>query len=78
MAKPTLEEIPEIAEDLRGTCKTLDDVLEAMGYNIDDMSTDMLASLDDEVMLCDTCGWWIEACEMEDGYECNDCKEDGQ
>jgi hypothetical protein len=33
-----------------------------------------LQALDDQVMLCEACGWWCEAHEVDDDGHCEDCQ----
>ncbi len=57
----------KIADDLLGTSEALpDEVLE---------DQDLAEFLDDLIMLCDTCGWWVETSEMDDDQNCEDCQE---
>ncbi len=76
MAEVTREKMSEIAEELRGTCKTLDEVLEGHGLDYNCVPVEMLDTLDEDVMLCDWCGWWVESSEIDDDSVCKECKED--
>jgi hypothetical protein len=69
------EKIIEIAEGLQGTCKSLDDVLEEHGLNIDDVSMEHHQDIAEITEVCETCGWWCEPFEMENSI-CQDCRED--
>jgi hypothetical protein len=68
------KKMTEIAEELQGTCKTIDDILEAHGLDIGDLSLELAQDLDDITMMCETCGWWCEPFEME-GDTCQDCRD---
>ncbi len=58
----------ELAERLLGTTDPLPDwVLET-----DD--PDLCVLLDEAVMLCETCGWWVETHEMDDEQNCEQCQ----
>lgn len=72
-----------IAETLQGTCDTLSGVIE---QEYPDMTEDDLTqadhnALDNEVFLCDICGWWCEISESCNetencgGSNCTDCCE---
>ncbi|QIG68128.1 hypothetical protein EVB55_193 [Rhizobium phage RHph_Y68] len=54
----------EISESLRGTCKSLEEVLDF--YEMDDAENDIefLRDIDDKVFCCETCGWWCEISEV--------------
>lgn len=74
--------IVKVAENLRGTCQSLDDALQAEfgeDTDISDIAIELLQELDDIVMLCEACGWWCEVSEMseQDVQICVDCEESG-
>lgn len=69
--------VEEIADELQGTCKSLQQVLESHdmeGAEEDQAFTDRLDSL---VFECAACNWWCEISEMTDDEEhdwcCTDC-----
>lgn len=68
----TEKDIDDIASELLGTANSLDDVLEARGFNYDDVPTAMFLRLDSQTLLCEQCGWWCEPSEMQDSV-CNEC-----
>jgi hypothetical protein len=74
-----LDKWNEIIEDLRGTCKSMEEVLD--NYNREDLRDNMefLGYLDNEIFRCDCCRWWCEISEesgVGDGeLVCNDCEE---
>ncbi len=76
MSEPTVEMMREIASELQGTCGTLDDKFEERGLDIDIIPAELLDIIDEEVMLCHTCGWWCESYEINDDSNCNECAED--
>ncbi len=76
MPEITRETIAEIAEELRGTCGSLLAALEKRGLALDDIPAELLRVFDEEVMPCDTCGWWHESHEINDDNNCNECAED--
>lgn len=66
-----------VAEALQGTANSLDDELAEVfgeGTTATDMAADLLVKLDEVVLECESCGWWCESGEVEDG-ECADCQE---
>ncbi len=77
MSEPTVEMMREIAEELQGTCGSLDDNLEKRGVDIDLVPAELLDVIDEEVILCETCGWWYESHEVDDDGNCNECTEGG-
>ncbi len=76
MTEPTIAMMVEIAEDLRGTCKSLDEVLITFGLSFDGIPQELLGRLDDEVMECQVCGWWYETHDLNDDQICNECEEE--
>ena len=74
--KISTEMMKEIAEELLGTCGTLDEKLAERGFTQDDLPETLLQDLDMEVMLCETCNWWCEASEMTDYGVCGECEDD--
>lgn len=76
MGEPTVEIIREIADELGGTCRSLDTALEERGFDIGNVPSVLLEALDAEVMLCETCGWWCDSDEIDDDGNCNDCRKD--
>ena len=74
----TREGLLRVAENLRGTCQPLDDALQnefGEGVTLEDVPTELLQLLDEQVLECAACGWWCEACEIEDDV-CDDCRDD--
>lgn len=66
----------KVAENLRGTCKSLDEYLgDEFGEGVDIMEFDieLLRHLDDQVMECQGCGWWCETHELNEDQLCDDC-----
>lgn len=81
MPKPITEEgIQEVAEALIGTSSDLDHVLQEVfedpNMTMEDVPGDMLAALDDQTMLCGTCGWWVDTSEIDDDGNCAQCAEE--
>lgn len=64
------EEIDKIIESLNGTCNSLDtEEYLANGFSEDNLTQ----AIDEAIVLCEQCGWWVEACEVNDDNVCNDC-----
>lgn len=55
----------ELADQLMGTCDSLPDEV------LDD--ADLCGHIDELVMCCDTCSWWVEPHEIDDDGNCEDC-----
>lgn len=58
-----------------GTCN--EDLESAISYHYPEMDVDDLTLedhdlIDNEMFLCDACGWWCEASELEEEF-CTDC-----
>jgi sulfur carrier protein ThiS len=66
--------VTEVAEELQGTCKTLDDVLAEYGLNFEDVAVEFHQDIAEITEVCETCGWWCEPFEVEDNV-CQDCRE---
>lgn len=71
----------EVAADLVGTCQGLYDALGEDREHLQD-DIEFCRLLDDRVMECSTCGWWVEANDGDfplDGNEfvCTECLGDG-
>ncbi len=73
MSKPLDFEIEEFIEQLRGTCKTIFELLpEGMGE--EDLTKEDLQAIDEEIFRCESCSWWCDKTdESEDGENCTDC-----
>lgn len=68
-----------VADDLRGTCHSLETVLERNDWLGEDNNLDFCYALDDQVFCCALCGWWDEAgAAIDQGNDlvCPDCAED--
>ena len=72
-----IEILAELIEYLQGTCKTLIEGCEDLGFELEDLSDDDLMLIDSEIFLCETCGWWYEICDQIGGEnECENCHEE--
>ena len=69
------EKMQEIAEELQGTCKDLDTVLEEHGIDVNSIPQERFQDLDEITEQCEACGWWCEPFEMECGI-CGDCRDE--
>lgn len=81
MPKNSWPRTPEqIAEELQGTCKSLYEMLEYYDMEDLEMDSEFCARLDQEIFLCEGCGWWCEMCEMTtdeaNDWQCTDCAPD--
>jgi hypothetical protein len=66
-----------VADDLLGTCQTLEEVLsanDAMQYQ-DNLA--FLDEIDSLAMQCEGCNWWTQPAELDDIDYCSDCREEG-
>lgn len=66
-----------LTEYLQGTCKSLDEGLDNLypGMTQDDLTPEDFDEIDNEIFLCDNCGWWCEISEQDDNGFCLDCAE---
>jgi hypothetical protein len=67
----------KIIYDLNGSCDSLERQL--INHDAEELRDYMpfLNYLDNEIFLCDGCGWWCELSEMTDSELCNSC-DDGE
>lgn len=80
MSRPADFDVQKIIDYLQGTCNDLDaslrDFYPEMEY--EDLTDEDLQQIDNQIFLCDQCGWWCEiseqADEEEEGY-CAECRE---
>ncbi len=56
----TPERADEIAYQLLGTCRSIEEFLEDGEDQYDKVLTD---AIDSSMFCCDVCGWWCETCE---------------
>lgn len=58
----TPSQLQTVIDDLRGTTGSLEETInEVLGKEIDsisDISSQSLEAIDEEIFLCDACGWW--------------------
>jgi hypothetical protein len=65
---PTNDEVIKYAQELIGTCQSLDD-------EFCELPLEQCYLMDEIVMCCDTCGWWIASEDMGDESTCLECEE---
>ena len=65
--------IEEITEYLKGTCESLDHVLYIHGLEFDDLTDSDFSYLDQEIMCCESCNWWVDSYEIDGNDFCEDC-----
>lgn len=70
-------DIHELIISLQGTCTMVDENLPE-GMTVLDLTDEDYATIDNEIFLCDECGWWCENSEQnsEGNGLCNDCSPD--
>jgi len=64
------DRIEKLSEELIGTCKSLHDLIDP-----DTMTQAEFEELDSLAMLCDECGWWEPAEEIDEEGICIECQE---
>lgn len=72
------EVIRRIAENLEGSCQSLDAALDRENLTQGSLEQEDRDQLDDMVFCCDGCGWWHgtderDTIEAEDGDFCGSC-----
>lgn len=60
-----------VGNELLGSCRGLHSMNLEHGEEDD---AEFCAALDDTALRCETCDWWVEPSEIEDG-ECEQCRE---
>lgn len=78
MSKFTEAKVREIAEHVKGTCKSAEDAFEAFDLDMYDCPSDLLKVFDSETMMCDCCGWFDEPDILNDEQVCPDCQQLGE
>lgn len=75
MARHSEFDVNKVANRLLGQCDSLDDILERF-YEMseDDMTMQDARELDDLVMCCTLCGWWVDSSEVDDDSICEECQ----
>ena len=71
--------LQDIVEDLKGQCShDLEHFLEVRELSSDDLTKEDEAYIDDNVFLCEVCGWWCGSDEMSGNGDmtCDECTSD--
>lgn len=66
----------DLVQYLLGTNHSLAEGCEACGFSEEELTEEMLQSLDEQIFQCSGCGWWEEICERNDldgDALCDDC-----
>ncbi len=71
--KPNDFDIQVLIDDLQGTCQTIEHFLPE-GMEREDLTETDLETIDQEIFLCEQCGWWFEVSEQTEDGLCRDCK----
>lgn len=77
------KKIGQLAEQLQGTTLDLDEMIRVVFNNasleMTDLDMELLGELDDKVLLCNGCNWWVETAEIDNNDSgdqlCTDCTE---
>lgn len=79
MARPTDFDVHKIIDTCQGTCS--ESLQSALDYwypemNEDELTKDDLNTIDNEIFLCEQCGWWCEIseCAEDEDEICQECK----
>lgn len=70
--RPQDFDIQMLIDDLRGTCTEIQDNLPE-GMDEMELTSEDHDCIDDQIFLCDTCGWWCESCDEKEDGNCTDC-----
>jgi hypothetical protein len=65
---------------LQGSCDTLNSAIDTLfpGMSEDDLTEDDHNEIDNQIFLCETCGWWCEICEQDLDGNCEDCSTENE
>ena len=70
-----LAKLAEVIEYLRGSCRSVAEAEFAFDMEGLEDATDFCQALDDELFMCEGCGWWCERSEEREQGKCEDCRE---
>lgn len=70
MKMKTNDEVKEYAESLIGTCQNLED-------DFLDLPLEQCFLMDEIVMCCEACGWWVASEDIGENGDCLECENDG-
>lgn len=77
-----MKSVEEIAEQLRGSCESLHNVLYMNGMEEMEDNQEFCEKLDAIVFCCEICNWWSEVSDMADldgcGLVCVECNEEAE
>lgn len=71
MSHVNLIRVQACADELLGSATTITEVLTAAEQD----NQKFLEALDERVMQCDACGWWVEADDVNGDNVCSECAE---
>lgn len=71
--RPADFDVQELIDSLQGTCQSIVDFLPE-GMDDNDLTSEDHDEIDNQIFLCNQCGWWCESCEQNDNGSCNDCE----
>lgn len=69
--------IQRVIDSLRGSTDSIEATCEEEDLNYDDeLRQPEFNMIDEQIFLCETCGWWCETSEMSQDVDsvCNDCE----
>lgn len=70
----------QLIEQLQGTLGDLSSACEELGFDEDDLTEKEISDLDEAIMCCPNCGWWVESSDFKlnssDEEVCSDCFEE--
>ncbi len=70
----TNEQVDELIDYLRGTCKTLNEGTQDLFEKDEEiLSQSNLEKIDNEIFRCEQCDWWFDDSELNDNKGSNFC-----
>lgn len=68
------DNIDNLADNLLGTCKSLEQACNEAGYSQDDLTVNELSKLNDKVIECTECNWWTDSYDINEEGVCSECR----
>lgn len=77
----TEKQLDDFIQYLQGTCMSMDEARVKFFKDEDvdeneDFTADQLDTICGEIGHCETCGWWVEVCEIDEEGNCQDCSDE--
>ena len=71
-----MKNINDIIQSLLGTCKTAHEICKTHDIDVEELTEEDWKQIDNEIFLCESCGWWCEIGEQQEDGNCEDCQDE--